>query len=301
MPNQALSSGYRCVIWVASAEIAQNPAFQVSFHARPTLFSVSGNRYCTAKIRCRAAGPPQGRRHLGARQGQIHRRFQPARASLCLDRALQPRPRDHSRHRHIGGQSHARRARGLDRRRSRFGELWPLHLRPAAEEPRWHPAAADQPHRADDRQGTVCRRSRGVCGGPDPGAGARCRRSRGARYRSAAGRHQRRRGGKTRRTAALRSHPQQRGAGLSLRRRRQGRRRFRRRRTCHKTRYRQHPRRCGGDGAAGGAGLLRQGERALHDSGSHPGGLRQSHQSRQEPAEGAEREGSPPMSAARSA
>ena len=81
--------------------------------------STLGKRYRTAKIRRRAAGPPQGRRHAGARQGQIHRRFQPARPGLCLDRALQPRPRHHPRHRHRGRQGDAGRARGLDRHRPR--------------------------------------------------------------------------------------------------------------------------------------------------------------------------------------
>ena len=50
----------------------------------------------------------------------------------------------------IGRQGHARRARRLDRSRSRRRQLRPLHLRPAAEKPRRHAAAADQPHRADD-------------------------------------------------------------------------------------------------------------------------------------------------------
>ena len=219
--------------------------------------------------------------------------FYAARPGLCLDRALQPRPWHHPRHRHRSRQGDAGRARGLDRRRPRFGGLRPLHLRPAAEEPRRLAAAADQPSPLGDRQGALCRRSRGVCGGRDAGAGARCRRSRGAGYRSAAGRDQRRGSGKARRAAALRSHPEQCGARLSLWRRRQGRSRLRRRRACDQARYRQHPRGRGGDGAARGAGVLRQGERALHDSGSDPGRRRQSQQSRQEPAQGAEREGSP--------
>ena len=60
-----------------------------------------------------------------------------------------------------GRQGDARRARRLDRHRSRRRQLRPLHLRPAAEEPRRHAAAADQPHRAGDRQGALCRRPRG--------------------------------------------------------------------------------------------------------------------------------------------
>ena len=91
----------------------------------------------------------------------------------------------------------------LDRNRPCRRQLRPVHLRPAAEEPRRHAAAADQPHRADDRQGTLCRRPRGVRGRRDAGAGARCRRSGSDRYRSAAGRHQRGRSGQTRRAAAL--------------------------------------------------------------------------------------------------
>ena len=78
------------------------------------------------------------------------------------------------------------------------------------------PAVADQPYRADDRQGALCRRPRGVRGGRDAGAGPRCRRGRGGRYRSAAGRHGPRGRGKTGRAAALRPHPQQCGARLSL-------------------------------------------------------------------------------------
>ena len=48
------------------------------------------------------------------------------------------------------------------------------------------PLHADQPHRADERQGALCRRPRGVRGGRDAGAGARRRRSRRGRYRSPA-------------------------------------------------------------------------------------------------------------------
>ena len=53
---------------------------------------LSGKRYCTAKIRRRAARPPQGRRHPGARQGQIHRRFQPARARPMPGSCALPMP-----------------------------------------------------------------------------------------------------------------------------------------------------------------------------------------------------------------
>jgi hypothetical protein len=51
MPNQALSFGYWCVICLGSCEIAQKPAFQVSFHTRSYVFILSGKRYRTAKIR----------------------------------------------------------------------------------------------------------------------------------------------------------------------------------------------------------------------------------------------------------
>ena len=44
---------------------------------------------------------------------------------------------------------------------------------------------------------------------------------------------------------------------------------------CHKARHRQHPRRRGVDGAARGAGGLRQGDRALHAAGADAGRLRQ--------------------------
>ena len=94
----------------------------------------------------------------------------------------------------------------------------------------------------------------------DAGAGARRRRSGRTRHRAAARRDRCRGSRQTRRAAALRSHPQQCRARLSLWRHRQDRRRLRRRRACHKARYRQHPRRRGVDGTAGGAGGLRQGE-----------------------------------------
>ena len=74
----------------------------------------------------------------------------------------------------VGRQGHAGRARRLDRDRSGRRQLWPLHLRPAAEEPRRLAAVADQPPRADDRQGALCRRSRGLRGRRNAGAGARC-------------------------------------------------------------------------------------------------------------------------------
>ena len=118
MPNQALSFGYRLryLQW-KPRKSRKNRHFRDLSMQDHTSSAVPGKRYRTAKIRCRAAGPPQGRRHAGARQGQIHRRFQPARPGLCLDRALQPRPRHHPRHRHRGRQGHAGRARRLDRRR----------------------------------------------------------------------------------------------------------------------------------------------------------------------------------------
>ena len=90
--------------------------------------------------------PPQRGRHAGPRQGQIYRRFQSSRASLCLDRALQPRPWRDPWHRHRRRQGHAGRSRGLDRNRSGRRRLRPLHLRAAAEKPRRHAASSDQPH-----------------------------------------------------------------------------------------------------------------------------------------------------------
>ena len=84
MPNQALSRRD------AVRYLSRNPrksrriqAFQVFFDARSHVAVLPGKRYRTAKIRCRAAGAPQGRRHAGPRQGQIHRRFHPARPGLC--------------------------------------------------------------------------------------------------------------------------------------------------------------------------------------------------------------------------
>ncbi len=201
--------------------------------------------------------------------------FTPARPGLCLDGALQPCPRDHQGHRHRGRQGDAGRARRLDRHGPRRRRLRPLHLRPAAEEPRRLAAAADQPPGAGDRQGALCRRSRRLRGRGNAGAGARCGRSRRTRHRAAAGRDRCRGSRQARRAAALRSHPQQRRARLSLWRHRQDRRGVCQRRACDQTRHRQHPRRRGVDGAARGAGGLRQGERALHAAGADPGRRRQ--------------------------
>ena len=172
-------------------------------------------------------------------------------------------------------QDDAGRARRLDRRGPRGRRLQPLHLRPAAEEPRRLAAAADQPPGAGDRQGALRRRPRRLRRRGDAGAGARCGGSRRTRHRAAARRDQCRGSGQTRRAAALRSHPEQCRARLSLWRHRQDRRGLCRRRACDETRHRQHPRRRGVDGAARGAGLLRQGQRALHAAGSDPGRFRQ--------------------------
>ena len=147
--------------------------------------------------------------------------------------------------------------------------------------------------RAHDRQGALCRRPHRVRGCRDAGAGARRRRSHRGRHRPAARRHRPGGSRKSRRAAALRSHPQQCGAGLSLWRRRQGRCGIRRRRACDETRYHQHPRRRGRDGAARGARRLGQDERALHHPGSDAGRIGQPHQSRQEHPEGSKREGAP--------
>ena len=166
---------------------------------------------------------------LVPRQGQIHRRFQPARPGLCVDRALQPCPRDHPRDRHLRRQGDARRARRLDRQAdldaAGYGPFTcglPLKNRDGS------PLLQTNRTRADDRQGALCRRSRRLRGRRDAGAGARCRRSGRARHRAAA-RGDRARGSReARRAAALRSHPEQRRAGLSLWRHRQGRGRVRR-------------------------------------------------------------------------
>src|SRR5438034_182431 len=95
MPNRALSFRYGCIIWMRPAKSRKNRVFQVPFNARSSVFIRPRKLYRTAKIRRRAAGPPQGRRHAGARQGQIYRRFQSARPGLCLDRALFPCPWHH--------------------------------------------------------------------------------------------------------------------------------------------------------------------------------------------------------------
>ncbi len=49
-------------------EIAQKPVFQVPYMQDHTVPVLAGKRYRTAKIRRRAAGPAQGRRHPGAGQ-----------------------------------------------------------------------------------------------------------------------------------------------------------------------------------------------------------------------------------------
>jgi len=104
---------------------------------------------------------------------------------------------------------------GLDRQGSRSRRLQPLHLRPALEEPGRLAAVADQPSGAGDDKvrfvgdpiafvvaETLAQAPR--CGGGDR-----------TRHRVAAGRDRCRRGHKTRRSAALRSHPEQCGARLS--------------------------------------------------------------------------------------
>ena len=219
--------------------------------------------------------------------------FNLPRPGLCLDRALHPCARRHPRHRHSAAKTMPGVLgvwTGTDLAAANYGPFTcglPLKNRDGT------PLLQTNRSALMTRQGTLCRRPRRVRGCRDAGAGTRRRRGRRGRHRSPARGHRSRGSRKTRRAAALRSHPQQRGAGLSLWRRRQGRSRLRQRGACDKARYRQHPRRCGGDGAARGARLLRQGERALHDPGSHPGRRRQSRQSRQEHPEGSEREGSP--------
>ncbi len=249
-------------------EVRQNPLFQVIFNARPHLARLARERYRTAKIRHRAACAPQGRRHAGSRQGQIHRRLQPAEPGLCLGGPFQPCPWDHQGYRYQGCENDAGCARRLDGKGPCRRQLQPLHLRPAAEEPRRLAAAADQPRRACKRQGALCRRSLRRRGGGDAGAGARCRRSHRDRHRAPARRDQCGGSHKARRAAALRSHPQQRRARLPLWRQRQDRRGVRRRRACDKTRHRQQPHRRGGNGAAGGARRLRSQVRALHAAGA---------------------------------
>ena len=212
---------------------------------------------------------------------------------LCLDRTLQPRPWRHPRHRYQGRPHHAGRARRMDREGPRGRRLQPLHLRPAAEKPRRRAAVADQPYGAGDRQGALCRRSRGFRRRRNAGAGARCGRSGRTGYRAAARRDQRRGSNKTRRAAALRPHPEQCRARLSLRRCRQDRRGICRGRACDKARHRQHPRRRGVDGAARGAGVLRQGQRALHDPGADPGRCRQQGQLRKNPERAARKSAHP--------
>ena len=51
----------------------------------------------------------------------------------------------------------------------------PIHLRAAAEKSRRLAAAADQPFGAEQRQGALCRRPRGLCGGRDARTSARRR------------------------------------------------------------------------------------------------------------------------------
>ena len=129
------------------SEIRAKPAisghFPMQDHTSPP---ISRKRYRTAKIWRRPARAAQGRRHAGARQGQIHRRFQPAgQAYAWIVR---------SSHAHgiikgidtAAAKDDARRARRVDRRRHGGRRLQPVHLRPAAEEPRRLAAAADQPH-----------------------------------------------------------------------------------------------------------------------------------------------------------
>jgi len=122
--------GYRYVSWCKRRKSAQKSAFQVAFPCKkPTLFSVSGNRIATAKKRCRAAGPPQGNDTF-VRGKAIHRRIH-----ACLGKPMPGIVRSSTRTRyHSAASTIAAKAMPACRgsgpgARSRFGELWPLHLR----------------------------------------------------------------------------------------------------------------------------------------------------------------------------
>ena len=136
------------------------------------------NAIALQKYRRRAAGPPQGRRHAGARQGQIHRRFQPARPGLCRGSCAPPMPTASS----AASTPTAARAMpgvlgvwtGTDLAAADYGPFTcglPLKNRDGS------PLLQTNRHRADDRQGALCRRSRRLRGRRDAGAGARRRRS----------------------------------------------------------------------------------------------------------------------------
>ncbi len=160
-------------------EIAQKPAFQVHFNARSHVLrplwktlshcknSVSGSRSAARKTT----------RWCAARANTPTISTCPARPMPGSCAPAMPMASSA-----VSTQSAAKAMPGVlgvwTGSRPRRRRLRPLHLRPAAEEPRRLAAAADQPHRADDRQGALCRRSRRLRGGRDAGAGARRRRSR---------------------------------------------------------------------------------------------------------------------------
>jgi len=122
MPNQALSLGGGYYLSRSQRNRAKS-AFQGPFQCRITRLQPLWKTLLQCKIRCRAAGSPQGRRHAGARQGQ-YTDDSICRARPMLDRALQPRPRHHPWHRHSAPRR-CRRARSLDRNRSHGGRLRP--------------------------------------------------------------------------------------------------------------------------------------------------------------------------------
>ena len=130
------------------------------------------------------------------------------------------RARHHPPHRHRGGAQDARRARRLYRRRSRGRRLRHAQMHRAVQEPRRQRDEEAAAQRVADRQGALRRRSGRVRGGGDAAAGEGRGRGGRGRHRAAAGGHQSGAGGEAGRAGALRRGARQRGARLSLRRRR---------------------------------------------------------------------------------
>ena len=187
MPNQALSGGDAVRYLSRNPQNCANPGISGVFRCkitrrRPPWKTLSHCKNTVSGSRCAAR---RTTRWCAARANT-------PTISPCPARPIAWMVRSSHAHGIIKGidtgrrQGDAGRARRLDRQGPGSRRLQPLHLRPAAEEPRRLAAAADQPHGAGDRQGALRRRSRRLRGRGNAGAGARRGGGRRTRHRAAA-------------------------------------------------------------------------------------------------------------------
>ena len=108
------------------------------------------------KICRRPIGAAQGRPDAAARQGPLHRRFQPSGPSLCGDGSQPDRAWHHPRDRHRSRAQNAGRTRRLYRRG--FERLRSAQMRRAVQQSRRLADEKAAAPGAADRQGALCRR-----------------------------------------------------------------------------------------------------------------------------------------------